>query len=134
MVDVGDEVFAITAGGGVIRTRAAEVRPTSRATMGVRLINLDDGNAVVGVTRNPESSDEDEADDSEDVESAGGQGGDDDSIDLPDHGSGTAGGTESGGLPDSESPAIHNETEAPGIVAGSDDAADTDRADPDGPA
>jgi DNA gyrase subunit A len=58
MVDVGDEVFAITDGGGVIRTRAAEVRPTSRATMGVRLINLGAGHAVVGVSRNPEAADE----------------------------------------------------------------------------
>jgi DNA gyrase subunit A len=56
MVDAGDEVFAITSSGGVIRTRADEVRPTSRATMGVRLINLGDGDAVVGVTRNAESA------------------------------------------------------------------------------
>ncbi len=54
MVDETDEVFAITSGGGVIRTRADEVRPTSRSTMGVRLINLADGDAVVGVTRNAE--------------------------------------------------------------------------------
>jgi DNA gyrase subunit A len=58
IVDVGDEVFAITSGGGVIRTRSDEVRPTSRATMGVRLINLGDGDAVVGVSRNAESADE----------------------------------------------------------------------------
>ncbi|MDQ1484422.1 MAG: gyrase subunit, partial [Actinomycetota bacterium] len=56
MVDTGDEVFAITSGGGVIRTRSDEVRPTSRATMGVRLINLANGDAVVGVTRNAESA------------------------------------------------------------------------------
>ncbi len=56
MVDASDEVFAITSSGGVIRTRADEVRPTSRATMGVRLINLGDGDAVVGVTRNAESA------------------------------------------------------------------------------
>jgi DNA gyrase subunit A len=58
IVDPGDEVFAITSGGGVIRTRSDEVRPTSRATMGVRLINLGDGDAVVGVTRNAEASSE----------------------------------------------------------------------------
>ena len=56
IVDAGDEVFAITSGGGVIRTRADEVRPTSRATMGVRLINLADGDTVVGITRNAESA------------------------------------------------------------------------------
>jgi len=67
IVDTGDEVFAITSGGGVIRTRSDEVRPTSRATMGVRLINLGDGDAVVGVTRNAEASSEvaDEADELE---------------------------------------------------------------------
>jgi DNA gyrase subunit A len=77
MVDETDEVFAITSGGGVIRTRADEVRPTSRATMGVRLINLGDGDAVVGVTRNAESaSGVDEIDDAlddvlDDAEAAG---------------------------------------------------------------
>jgi DNA gyrase subunit A len=58
IVDPGDEIFAITSGGGVIRTRSDEVRPTSRATMGVRLINLGDGDAVVGVTRNAEAASE----------------------------------------------------------------------------
>jgi DNA gyrase subunit A len=58
MVDTGDEVFAVTSGGGVIRTRSDEVRPTSRATMGVRLMNLGDGDAVVGVTRNAEATSE----------------------------------------------------------------------------
>ena len=58
IVGTGDEIFAITSGGGVIRTRSDEVRPTSRATMGVRLINLADGDAVVGVSRNAEASSE----------------------------------------------------------------------------
>jgi DNA gyrase subunit A len=79
MVDPGDEVFAITSSGGVIRTRADEVRPTSRATMGVRLINLADGDAVVGVTRNAESTAEavaaDLADDNGDAEVADAAGG-----------------------------------------------------------
>ncbi len=56
IVGTGDEIFAITSGGGVIRTRSDEVRPTSRATMGVRLINLADGDAVVGISRNAEAS------------------------------------------------------------------------------
>ena len=70
MVDTGDEVFAITSGGGVIRTRSDEVRPTSRATMGVRLINLGDGDAVVGVTRNAEASSE-VADEGDQLETEG---------------------------------------------------------------
>jgi DNA gyrase subunit A len=70
IVDPGDEVFAITSGGGVIRTRSDEVRPTSRATMGVRLINLGDGDAVVGVTRNAEASSEvaDSGDDDDSID------------------------------------------------------------------
>jgi DNA gyrase subunit A len=68
IVDAGDEVFAITSGGGVIRTRSDEVRPTSRATMGVRLINLADGDAVVGITRNAEAASEVAGDDDIDTD------------------------------------------------------------------
>jgi DNA gyrase subunit A len=50
-----DEVFAITSNGGVIRTRASEVRQTGRVTMGVRLMNLAPGNTVVALARNAES-------------------------------------------------------------------------------
>jgi DNA gyrase subunit A len=53
-----DEIFAITSGGGVIRTRVQEVRRAQRQTMGVRLINLDEGQTVVGIARNAESQDE----------------------------------------------------------------------------
>ena len=38
VVQDDDEVFAITSGGGVIRTRVDEVRRTGRDTMGVRLV------------------------------------------------------------------------------------------------
>ncbi|GAA3733218.1 DNA gyrase subunit A [Salinactinospora qingdaonensis] len=55
-----DEVFAITAGGGLIRTRCAEIKRSGRATMGVRLMNLDNGNEVVAVARNAESMEDDE--------------------------------------------------------------------------
>ncbi|QVQ50497.1 DNA gyrase subunit A [Spiractinospora alimapuensis] len=54
-----DEVFAITSAGGVIRTRAEEVKQSSRATMGVRLMNLDEGTTVVAIARNAESLDDD---------------------------------------------------------------------------
>jgi DNA gyrase subunit A len=40
MVRPDDEVFAITSAGGVIRTRASEVKQSGRQTMGVRLMNL----------------------------------------------------------------------------------------------
>jgi DNA gyrase subunit A len=52
VVNEGDEVMAITLGGGVIRTRVAEVRPTSRDTMGVRVINLGKGDSVLAIARN----------------------------------------------------------------------------------
>jgi DNA gyrase subunit A len=55
MVRPDDEVFAITSNGGVIRTRASEVRQTGRVTMGVRLMNLASGNTVVALARNAES-------------------------------------------------------------------------------
>jgi DNA gyrase subunit A len=56
-----DEIFAITSNGGVIRTRASEVRQTGRVTMGVRLMNLGPGNTVVALARNAESESVDEA-------------------------------------------------------------------------
>jgi DNA gyrase subunit A len=55
MVRPDDEVFAITSGGGVIRTRAGEVKQSGRQTMGVRLMNLAPGNSVVALARNAET-------------------------------------------------------------------------------
>jgi DNA gyrase subunit A len=55
MVDPTDEIFAITSAGGVIRTRAAEVKQSGRQTMGVRLMNLAAGDSVVALARNAES-------------------------------------------------------------------------------
>jgi DNA gyrase subunit A len=53
-----DEVFAITSGGGVIRTRAGEVKLSGRQTMGVRLMNLGPGDSVVAIARNAEALEE----------------------------------------------------------------------------
>jgi DNA gyrase subunit A len=73
MVRPEDEVFAITSGGGVIRTRAEEVKLSGRQTMGVRLMNLASGDTVVGLARNAESDVDSEVDsDAEDDEEAGG--------------------------------------------------------------
>ncbi len=55
-----DEVFAITSTGGVIRTRSSEIKQSGRATMGVRLMNLTNGNHVVAIARNAEADDDDE--------------------------------------------------------------------------
>jgi DNA gyrase subunit A len=53
-----DEVFAITSAGGVIRTRASEVKQSGRQTMGVRLMNLAPGDSIVALARNAESDPE----------------------------------------------------------------------------
>ncbi len=57
LVGPEDEVFAITSAGGVIRTRASEVKQSGRQTMGVRLMNLAPGDTVVALARNAESND-----------------------------------------------------------------------------
>jgi DNA gyrase subunit A len=49
-----DEILAITSAGTVMRTPASEVRQTGRDSMGVRLVNLDEGVALVSVTQNQE--------------------------------------------------------------------------------
>nr|BFE32080.1 DNA gyrase subunit A [Actinomadura rugatobispora] len=55
MVGPDDEVFAMTSNGGVIRTTAAEIKQSGRQTMGVRLMNLAEGDSVVAIARNVES-------------------------------------------------------------------------------
>jgi DNA gyrase subunit A len=64
-----DEVFAMTSSGGVIRTSAAEIKQSGRQTMGVRLVNLADGDVVVAVARNVESMEDSEAGEGGDLES-----------------------------------------------------------------
>ncbi len=49
-----DEVLAITSTGTVIRTPAAQVRQTGRDSMGVRLVNLNEGVTLLSVTKNSE--------------------------------------------------------------------------------
>lgn len=55
MVRPDDEVFAITSAGGVIRTSAGEIKQSGRQTMGVRLMNLAEGDSVVALARNAEA-------------------------------------------------------------------------------
>jgi DNA gyrase subunit A len=52
VVQPDDELYAITSGGGILRTVARDVRRAQRQTMGVRLINLAEGVQVVAVARN----------------------------------------------------------------------------------
>ena len=65
VVDETDEVFAIKASGEVIRTSVDEIRATGRDTMGVTLTTVADGDAVVAVTRNAETTVELEGEDDE---------------------------------------------------------------------
>ncbi len=54
VVDDDTELYAITSGGGVIRTAARQVRKAGRQTKGVRLMNLGEGDTLVAVARNAE--------------------------------------------------------------------------------
>ena len=57
VVDDETELYAITSGGGVIRTAARQVRKAGRQTKGVRLMNLGEGDTLIAIARNAEESD-----------------------------------------------------------------------------
>ena len=59
IVDDDTELYAITSGGGVIRTAARQVRKAGRQTKGVRLMNLGQGDTLVAVARNAEENEAD---------------------------------------------------------------------------
>jgi DNA gyrase subunit A len=61
IVDDDTELYAITSGGGVIRTAARQVRKAGRQTKGVRLMNLGQGDTLVAIARNAEEDDADAA-------------------------------------------------------------------------
>ena len=58
-----DEIMLITTGGVLIRTRIAELRDRGRATQGVRLINLGDGEKLAGLEKIMEPDVEENGDD-----------------------------------------------------------------------
>lgn len=60
-VDEDDQLFCLTSAGGVVRTEVNQIRPTSRATMGVRLVDLADDVELIAVDVNVEDEGEDEA-------------------------------------------------------------------------
>jgi DNA gyrase subunit A len=62
IVDDDTELYAITSEGGVIRTRARQVRKAGRQTKGVRLMNLGEGATLIAIARN---ADEDASEDDE---------------------------------------------------------------------
>ncbi|HPY24569.1 MAG TPA: DNA gyrase subunit A [Mycobacterium sp.] len=57
VVDDETELYAITSGGGVIRTAAQQVRRAGRQTKGVRLMNLGEKDTLIAIARNPEEQD-----------------------------------------------------------------------------
>src|SRR6476661_5874602 len=57
IVDDDTELYAITSGGGVIRTAARQVRKAGRQTKGVRLMNLGAGTTLIAIARNAEEGD-----------------------------------------------------------------------------
>ncbi|MBL8405542.1 MAG: DNA gyrase subunit A, partial [Dechloromonas sp.] len=61
LVDDSDEVMLITTGGVLIRTRVSEIRGMGRATQGVTLISLDEGEKLAGLEKVAESVVEAEA-------------------------------------------------------------------------
>ena len=56
IVDEDSELYAITSGGGVIRTTARQVRKAGRQTKGVRLMNLGEGDTLLAIARNAEEN------------------------------------------------------------------------------
>ena len=60
IVGDNDEIMLITTGGVLIRTRISETRDMGRATQGVRLINLGEGEKLAGLekTLEPEAEDD----------------------------------------------------------------------------
>ena len=70
IVELQDELYAITSSGGVIRTFAKQVRKAGRQTKGVRLMNLADGDALLAIARNADEPDEEDRSEAESVEEA----------------------------------------------------------------
>ncbi|RAU96685.1 intein-containing DNA gyrase subunit A [Mycolicibacter senuensis] len=64
IVDDDSELYAITSGGGVIRTAARQVRKAGRQTKGVRLMNLGEGDTLIAIARNADVEAVDEDSDS----------------------------------------------------------------------
>ncbi|ORA85338.1 intein-containing DNA gyrase subunit A [Mycobacterium malmoense] len=72
IVDEDSELYAITSGGGVIRTAARQVRKAGRQTKGVRLMNLGEGDTLLAIARNAEEAADETIGEAEDA--ADGQG------------------------------------------------------------
>ena len=61
LVNDEDEIMLITTGGVLIRTRVKEIRELGRATQGVTLINLSEGEKLSGLEKVVETETENES-------------------------------------------------------------------------
>ncbi len=60
IVELQDELYAITSSGGIIRTFAKQVRKAGRQTKGVRLMNLAADDALLAIARNADEPDDED--------------------------------------------------------------------------
>lgn len=72
LVEEGDQIMLITQGGTLVRTRVAEIRVIGRATQGVTLIGLDEGDVLSGVQKVMMSDDDDSEDENEHLDNDSG--------------------------------------------------------------
>ena len=70
IVELQDELYAITSSGGVIRTFAKQVRKAGRQTKGVRLMNLAENDALLAIARNADEPDDEDKAEAESIEEA----------------------------------------------------------------
>lgn len=68
LVSDEDEIMLITTGGVLIRTRVSEIRELGRATQGVTLINLGEGEKLSGIEKIVETDDEESAEPDTDID------------------------------------------------------------------
>ena len=68
IVELQDELYAITSSGGVIRTFAKQVRKAGRQTKGVRLMNLAEGDSLLAIARNADEPDDEDRSEAASVE------------------------------------------------------------------
>jgi len=71
LVNDEDEIMLITTGGVLIRTRVSEIRELGRATQGVTLINLGEGEKLSGIEKIVETDDEEDGETNADIEISG---------------------------------------------------------------
>jgi DNA gyrase subunit A len=62
------DVIVITKNGQIIRTEAAQIRKTGRSAQGVKLVTLDEGDAVAAACTVEEAAPDEDGENGEDVQ------------------------------------------------------------------